>query len=309
MNKMERKSGNHQYHVPVLLRQSVDGLITNRSGVYVDATFGGGGHSSEILNQLSDTGKLFAFDQDEEAHQNAFIDERFQLIKSNFKFFENYLKFYQVLPIDGILADIGVSSHHFDAAKRGFSIRFDEPLDMRMDKNSTINAQIILNEWDEKKIADILFHYGELKNSRLLASKIVKYRSDKNIETPNDLRLALKGSVKPHLEKSMLVQLFQAIRIEVNDELEALKGLLLSSISSIKTGGKLVVISYHSLEDRIVKNFMRSGNFEGKIEKDLFGNIKSPFEPTSSKPIMPDEEELNLNPRSRSARLRIAIKK
>lgn len=298
----------HGYHIPVLLQQTVDGLITNPGGVYADLTYGGGGHAREILNRLTQKGKLYAFDQDEEALANKIPDERLTLIQSNYRFFENYLKFDKVLPIDGILADLGVSSHQFDAGYRGFSIRFDEPLDMRMNKSAGLNAQKVINEYEENKLADVFYQYGELKNSRLLANKIVKYRGLQPIVTPTDLKKALQGSVKPHLEKSMLVQLFQAVRIEVNDELGALKTLLQSSVEVLKKDGRLVIISYHSLEDRLVKNFLRSGNFEGKIEKDLYGNIKAPFQPFTNKPIVPDENEIEQNPRSRSAKLRIGIK-
>lgn len=298
----------HGYHIPVLLQQSVDGLITNPDGVYADLTYGGGGHAAEILKRLTQNGKLYAFDQDEEAIANKLPDERLTLIQSNYRFFENYLKFDKVIPIDGIIADIGVSSHQFDSAERGFSIRFDEPLDMRMNKSAKLNAQIVLNEYDEKHLADVLYQFGELKNSRLLANKIVKFRSLNPIVTPTDIKKAVAGCVKPHLEKSMLVQLFQAIRIEVNDELGALQILLQSSIHVLKPGGRLVIISYHSLEDRLVKNFIRSGNFEGSIEKDLYGNVKAPFKQLHQKPIIPDESEIELNPRSRSAKLRIGIK-
>lgn len=298
----------HGYHIPVLLQQTVDGLITNPGGVYADLTYGGGGHAAEILNRLTQKGKLYAFDQDEEALANKIPDDRLMLIQSNYRFFENYLKFDKVLPIDGILADLGVSSHQFDAGYRGFSIRFDEPLDMRMNKSAGLNAQKVLNQYEENQLADVFYQYGELKNSRLLASKIVKYRGLQPIVTPSDLKKALQGSVKPHLEKAMMVQLFQAVRIEVNDELGALKALLQSSVDALKQDGRLVIISYHSLEDRLVKNFLRSGNFDGKIEKDLYGNVKAPFKPLTTKPIVPNEKEIEKNPRSRSAKLRIGIK-
>lgn len=298
----------HGYHIPVLLQQTVDGLITNPGGVYADLTYGGGGHAAEILNRLTQKGKLYAFDQDEEALANKIPDDRLMLIQSNYRFFENYLKFDKVLPIDGILADLGVSSHQFDAGYRGFSIRFDEPLDMRMNKSAGLNAQKVLNQYEENQLADVFYQYGELKNSRLLASKIVKYRGLQPIVTPSDLKKALQGSVKPHLEKAMMVQLFQAVRIEVNDELGVLKALLQSSVDALKQDGRLVIISYHSLEDRLVKNFLRSGNFDGKIEKDLYGNVKAPFKPLTTKPIVPNEKEIEKNPRSRSAKLRIGIK-
>jgi 16S rRNA (cytosine1402-N4)-methyltransferase len=299
----------HGYHIPALLQQTVDGLITDPDGVYVDVTYGGGGHSKEILERLTQKGKLYAFDQDEEAIANKIPDERLRLIKSNYRFFENYLVQDKVVPIDGILADIGVSSHQFDTGKRGFSIRFDEPLDMRMDTSAELDALTVLNEYEENKLADVLYLYGELHNSRLLAAKIVKARQVNRIVTPTDLKNAIAGSTKPQLEKDQLVQLFQAIRIEVNDELEVLKILLEGSLRVLKPGGRIAVISYHSLEDRLVKNFFKSGNFEGKIETDVFGNVKSPIKPLHNKPIIPDKNEIEKNPRSRSAKLRIGIKK
>jgi 16S rRNA (cytosine1402-N4)-methyltransferase len=294
------------YHIPVLLQQTVDGLITNPDGVYVDVTYGGGGHSREILKRLTQKGKLYAFDQDEEAIANKIPDERLTLIKSNYQFFENYLQ--EVIPIDGILADIGVSSHQFDAGYRGFSIRFDEPLDMRMDHTAALNAQTVLNEYEEKKLADVLYKFGELHNSRQLASKIVKARSNHKLVTPTDLKNAITGATKPHLEKALLVQMFQAIRIEVNNELEVLKVLLYASLRVLKPGGRIAVMSYHSLEDRLVKNFFKTGNLEGKVEKDFFGNVVSPIQPLFTKPIIPDDNEIEKNPRSRSAKLRIGVK-
>ncbi len=296
----------NKYHIPVLLQQTVDGLITNLDGVYADVTYGGGGHSREILKRLTQKGKLYAFDQDEEAFANKLPDERLTLIKSNYQFFENYLQ--DVIPIDGILADIGVSSHQFDAGYRGFSIRFDEPLDMRMDNTSALNAQTVLNEYDEKKLADVLYQFGELYNSRQLASKIVRARTLNRIVTPTDLKNAISGSTKPHLEKALLVQMFQAIRIEVNNELEVLKTLLEASLRVLKPGGRIAIMSYHSLEDRLVKNFFKSGNFEGKVEKDFYGNIITPITSLTSKPIVPDDKEIEINPRSRSAKLRIGVK-
>ncbi len=298
----------HGYHIPVLLKQTVDGLITDPGGVYVDVTYGGGGHSAEILNRLTQKGKLYAFDQDDDAIANKLPDERLTLIKSNYRFFENYLVQDGIIPIDGILADIGVSSHQFDTGNRGFSIRFDEPMDMRMDTSAKLNAQIILNEYDEKQLADVFYYYGELRNSRLLASKIVKARKLETIITPSDLKKAIAGSTKPQLEKDQLVQLFQAIRIEVNDELEVLKVLLEGSLRVLKPGGRIAIMSYHSLEDRLVKNFFKSGNLEGKIEKDIYGNVQAPIKSLTTKPIIPDDEEIEKNPRSRSAKLRIGIK-
>jgi 16S rRNA (cytosine1402-N4)-methyltransferase len=284
----------------------VDGLITNPDGVYADVTYGGGGHSREMLKRLTQKGKLFAFDQDDEAIANRLPDERLILIKSNYQFFENYLQ--EVIPIDGILADIGVSSHQFDAGYRGFSIRFEEPLDMRMDNSKELNAQVVLNDYDEKSLANVLYQYGELHNSRQLASKIIKARSQQRIITPANLKDAIKGSTKPHLEKDLMVKIFQAIRIEVNDELEVLKTLLEASLRVLKPGGRIAIMSYHSLEDRLVKNFFKSGNFEGKLEKDLYGNIITPITSLTSKPIVPDDQEIEKNPRSRSAKLRIGVK-
>jgi 16S rRNA (cytosine1402-N4)-methyltransferase len=284
----------------------VDGLITNPDGVYADVTYGGGGHSREMLKRLTQKGKLFAFDQDDEAIANRLPDERLILIKSNYQFFENYLQ--EVIPIDGILADIGVSSHQFDAGYRGFSIRFEEPLDMRMDNSKALNAQVVLNDYDEKSLANVLYQYGELHNSRQLASKIIKARSQQRIITPANLKDAIKGSTKPHLEKDLMVKIFQAIRIEVNDELEVLKTLLEASLRVLKPGGRIAIMSYHSLEDRLVKNFFKSGNFEGKLEKDLYGNIITPITSLTSKPIVPDDQEIEKNPRSRSAKLRIGVK-
>jgi 16S rRNA (cytosine1402-N4)-methyltransferase len=298
----------HGYHIPVLLQQTVDGLITDPDGVYADVTYGGGGHSAEILKRLTQKGKLYAFDQDEEAIANKIPDARLILIKTNYRFFENYLVQDKVVPINGILADIGVSSHQFDTGNRGFSIRFDEPLDMRMDTSAPLNAQVVLNEYEEKKLADVFYYYGELRNSRLLASKIVQARKVEPIVTPSDLKKAISGTTKPQLEKDQLVQLFQAIRIEVNDELEVLKILLESSLRVLKPGGRIAIMSYHSLEDRLVKNFFKSGNFEGKLEKDFYGNVQSPIKPFTVKPIVPDKNEIEKNPRSRSAKLRIGIK-
>jgi 16S rRNA (cytosine1402-N4)-methyltransferase len=302
----EHEDTDIKYHIPVLLQQTVDGLITNPDGVYADVTYGGGGHSREILKRLTQKGKLYAFDQDDEAIANKLPDERLILIKSNYQFFENYLQ--EVIPIDGILADIGVSSHQFDAGYRGFSIRFEEPLDMRMDNSKELNAQVVLNDYDEKSLANVLYQYGELHNSRQLTSKIIKARSQQRIITPANLKDAIKGSTKPHLEKDLMVKIFQAIRIEVNDELEVLKKLLEASLRVLKPGGRIAIMSYHSLEDRLVKNFFKSGNFEGKLEKDLYGNIITPITSLTSKPIVPDDQEIEKNPRSRSAKLRIGVK-
>lgn len=303
-----QSGGNGEYHIPVLLQEAVTALITKDDGVYVDLTFGGGGHSSAILERLSEKGKLFAFDQDEDAFRNKPNDERLILIKANFRFFENYLRYHQVTAVDGVLADLGVSSHQFDTGSRGFSVRFDAPLDMRMDRMQPLDAQKLLNEYDEKQLADVFYYYGELRNARQLAARIVQVRKQQPIATTADLKLALKGMFKPQHEKDLIIQVFQALRIEVNGELDALKEMLEQSARVIKPGGKLVVISYHSLEDRLVKNFLRAGNFEGNQQKDLYGNVNAPFRPEQAKAITASEEELNRNPRSRSARMRIGIR-
>lgn len=303
-----QSGGSGEYHIPVLLQEAVTALITKEDGVYVDLTFGGGGHSSAILERLSETGKLFAFDQDEDAFRNKPNDERLILIKANFRFFENYLRYHQVTAVDGVLADLGVSSHQFDTGSRGFSVRFNAPLDMRMDRSQLLNAQKVLNEYDEKQLADVFYYFGELRNARQLAERIVQVRKQKPIVTSADLKNALKGMFKPQYEKDLMKQVFQALRIEVNGELDALKEMLEQSARIIKPGGKMVVISYHSLEDRLVKNFMRAGNFEGNQQKDLYGNLHAPFRAEQAKAISASDEELNRNPRSRSARMRIGIR-
>lgn len=306
MNSQQEGSG--EYHIPVLLQEAITALITKNDGIYVDLTFGGGGHSSAILGKLTGTGKLFAFDQDEEALRNKPNDERLILIKANFRFFENYLRYHQINAVDGVLADLGVSSHQFDTGSRGFSIRYDAPLDMRMDRMQPLNAQKVLNEYDEKQLANVFYYYGELRNARQLAARIVQVRKQQPIVTTADLKHALKGMFKPQHEKDLMIQVFQAIRIEVNGELDALKEMLEQSARIIKPGGKLVVISYHSLEDRLVKNFLRAGNFEGEQQKDLFGNVLALFKPEHAKAITASEEEVKRNPRSRSARMRVGIR-
>lgn len=300
--------GSGAYHIPVLLQEAVAALITKNDGIYVDLTFGGGGHSSAILDKLTETGKLFAFDQDEDAFRHKPNDERLILIKANFRFFENYLRYHQINQVDGVLADLGVSSHQFDTGSRGFSVRYDAPLDMRMDRMQPLNAQKVLNEYDEKQLADVFYYYGELRNARLLAARIVQARKQQPIITTADLKHALKGMFKPKYEKDLMIQVFQSIRIEVNGELDALKEMLEQSARVIKPSGKLVVISYHSLEDRLVKNFLRAGNFEGKQQKDLYGNVHAPFRLEHAKAITASEEEVKRNPRSRSARMRIGVK-
>ncbi len=297
-----------EYHKPVLLKECIDGLNINPEGIYVDVTFGGGGHSKEILKHLT-TGKLYAFDQDEEAVKNKINDERFVLIKQNFKYLKNFLKMYNALPIDGLLADLGVSSHQFDEGGRGFSIRFDAKLDMRMDVNTKLTAADILNTYSEEDLKRIFKMYGEVDNSGRLAYAIYHSRKEKQIETVNDLKAAIGKCVKRGRENQYYAQVFQALRIEVNKELDALQDLLLQSLDVLKEGGRLVVISYHSLEDRLVKNIMRSGKFEGEVEKDFYGNQITPFKQITRKPITPGDEENAENSRARSAKLRIAEKK
>ena len=297
-----------QYHQPVLLKDCIDGLNINPKGIYVDVTFGGGGHSREILKHLT-TGKLYAFDQDEDALKNKIDDERFVLIKQNFKYLKNFLKMYNALPIDGLLADLGVSSHQFDEADRGFSTRFDSKLDMRMDRNSKITAADILNSYSEEELKRIFKQYGEVDNAGRLAYAIFHSRKEKKIETINDLKSAIEKCVKRGRENQYYAQVFQALRIEVNNELDVLKDLLTQSLEVLKPGGRLVVIAYQSLEDRLVKNIIRSGKFEGEIDKDFFGNQLTPFKAITRKPITPNESEILENSRARSAKLRIAEKK
>ena len=296
-----------QYHQPVLLKDCIDGLNINPKGIYVDVTFGGGGHSREILKHLT-TGKLYAFDQDEDATKNKIDDERFVLIKQNFRYLKNFLKMYNALPIDGLLADLGVSSHQFDEADRGFSTRFDAKLDMRMDRNSKLTAADILNTYSEEELKRIFKLYGEVDNAGRLAYQVFHSRKEKQIETVNDLKEAIVKCVKRGRENQYYAQVFQALRIEVNKELDVLKDLLMQCIEVLKPGGRLVVISYQSLEDRLVKNIIRSGKFEGEVEKDFFGNQLTPFKAITRKPIVPSDSEITENSRARSAKLRIAEK-
>lgn len=294
------------YHVPVLLQESIDGLNIKSDGIYVDVTFGGGGHSREILSRLGKNGHLYSFDQDADAEKNIIADDRFTFVRSNFRYLRNWMRYYGVEAIDGLLADLGVSSHHFDDETRGFSFRFDAPLDMRMNKRAGKTAADIVNEYDEAKLADVFFLYGELKNSRRIANAIAAYRQQKRIETTGDLMAATEKMMRTEKEKKDLARLFQALRIEVNLEMDALRDMLNSASQLLKSGGRLSVITYHSLEDRIVKNVMKAGNAEGKIEKDFFGRVSSPFRLVNNKVITPQEDELQNNPRSRSAKLRIA---
>ncbi|UKK48803.1 16S rRNA (cytosine(1402)-N(4))-methyltransferase RsmH [Prevotella sp. E9-3] len=304
------------YHVPVLLHESIDGLAIQPNGIYVDVTFGGGGHSKEILRRLGPKGHLFSFDQDADAEKNIVNDDRFTFVRSNFRYLKNWMRYYKVDHIDGLLADLGVSSHHFDDEERGFSFRYDAPLDMRMNQRAGTTAAEILNNYSEEQLADILYIYGELKQARKLAKTIVKARAKKSIETTGDLLTILGveaieenaqlSIVNAQLKKD-LARLFQAMRIEVNHEMEALKEMLTSAQELLGKGGRLSVITYHSLEDRIVKNMMKAGNAEGKVEQDFFGRVNAPLK-MIEKVITPSADELEQNPRSRSAKLRIAEK-
>ena len=296
------------YHIPVLLHPSIDGLNIHEGGVYIDVTFGGGGHSREILSRLSPDCRLFSFDQDADAEKNiqADDDQRFQFVRSNFRYLKNWMRYYGVEHIDGLLADLGVSSHHFDDETRGFSFRFDAPLDMRMNKRDGMTAADIVNTYDEQRLADIFYLYGEMKNSRKIASLLVKQRQQRPILTTQDFINCLEPLFKREREKKDMAKLFQALRIEVNHEMDALKRMLEQTTSVLKPGGRLVVLTYHSLEDRMVKNFMKSGNCEGKVEQDFFGNRNTPFKLVNNKVIVPDEQEIADNPRSRSAKLRAA---
>jgi 16S rRNA (cytosine1402-N4)-methyltransferase len=295
------------YHVPVLLRESVDGLAIQPDGVYVDVTFGGGGHSKEILSRLGSKGHLYSFDQDADAEKNIVNDDRFTFVRSNFRYLNNWMQYYGVEKIDGLLADLGVSSHHFDDETRGFSFRFDAPLDMRMNKRAGQTAADILNNYTEEQLADVFYLYGEIKNAKRIAKTICEYRQQKPLQTTADLREATSPIIHPEREKKETAKLYQALRIEVNHEMEALRDMLLSATKLLRQGGRLSVITYHSLEDRIVKNVMKAGNAEGKIEQDFYGRLHSPFH-LVNKVATPSEEEVQSNPRSRSAKLRIAEK-
>ena len=294
-----------EYHNPVLLKESVDGLKIKPNGIYVDVTFGGGGHSKEILSRLNDEGKLFAFDQDADAAQNAIDDERFVLVPQNFRHIKRYLRFYGVKKVDGILADLGVSSHQFDEAERGFSTRFDAELDMRMNQSGELSAYNVINDYSEEQLSDLFFLYGELRNARAIASKIVQKRSVKKIKTSFELKEVLADFIPKSKEHKILAQIFQAVRIEVNQEIEVLKEFLMQVPELLNEEGRLSVISYHSLEDRLVKRFIKNGLFEGEPEKDFFGNVNVPLK-NVGKMIVPSAEEIKNNNRARSAKLRIA---
>lgn len=296
------------YHKSVLLKESVDGLDIQPNGIYVDVTFGGGGHSREILKRL-DSGRLVAFDQDADAVDNEIEDDRFLLVRQNFRYLRNFLKLHRALPFNGLLADLGVSSHQFDAGGRGFSIRFDGPLDMRMNQKVGVSAKEVLNEYEEDQLLKIFRVYGEIKQAGRLVNLIVKNRLNEPIETTSQL-IGLLEAIAPFKKQNQFyAQVFQALRIEVNDELKALEEMLVQASEGLAPGGRLVVISYHSLEDRLVKNFFKTGNFQGDLEKDFFGNIQRPLDPLSGKVIIPTEQEIQENPRARSAKMRIAVKR
>lgn len=297
------------YHVPVLLNESIEGMNLQPGGIYVDVTFGGGGHSKEILRRMDEASHLYSFDQDEDAEKNIVDDARFTFVRSNFRYLYNFLRYYGVEEVDAILADLGVSSHHFDDSERGFSFRFDGKLDMRMNKRSGLTAADVVNTYDEERLADIFYLYGELKNSRKLASVIVKARSERPIATIGDFLDLVKPLFGREREKKELAKVFQALRIEVNQEMEALKEMLQAAAEMLKPGGRLAVITYHSLEDRMVKNMMKTGNTEGKAVQDFFGNVQTPFKLINNKVIVASDDEVTRNPRSRSAKLRIAEKK
>ncbi|WP_312194723.1 16S rRNA (cytosine(1402)-N(4))-methyltransferase RsmH [Epilithonimonas vandammei] len=295
------------YHNPVLLKQSVDALVTNPDGIYVDCTFGGGGHSREILSRLSDKGRLFSFDQDLDALKNAIDDPRFTLVNQNFRFLENSMLAYGISQVDGILADLGVSSHQFDEAERGFSTRSNAPLDMRMNVMQGLDAKKIINDYEEEDLANIFYQYGELRESRKLAREIVHHRKTKKINTTEDLK-NLFSYIPAFKQNKFFAQVFQAIRIEVNQELEVLKEMLVQSYKILKIEGRLVVISYHSLEDRLVKRFLKNGMFEGEPQRDIYGNYAKAFDLLKTKAIIPDDKEIEENSRARSAKMRIGIK-
>ena len=297
-----------EYHNPVLLKESVDGLNIKPDGIYVDVTFGGGGHSKEILTRLGPNGKLFAFDQDEDALENALDDERFVLINENFRFIKRFLRFHNVKSVDGILADLGVSSHQFDIAERGFSTRFDAELDMRMSQKNDLNAYRVVNEYDQTNLRRVFLDYGELKNAPAIARVIIEAREEEPIKNTEQLKIVLGRFLPAHKSHKILAQMYQAIRIEVNQEMDVLKEFLEQSLEILNPGGRLSVISYHSLEDRLVKRLMKNGMFEGEPERDFFGNFSVPFK-TIGKLIVPDFQEIKINNRARSAKLRIAEKR
>ena len=291
------------YHIPALLAESMDGLAIKPDGTYVDVTFGGGGHSRAILERLGPTGRLLGMDQDMDAWENRLVDDRFTFVHGNFAYLKNFLRYHGITHVDGILADLGVSFHHFDEVERGFTFRADAPLDMRMNRNAPFTASELVNSYSEERLADVLYLYGELRQSRRLASALVKARP---LTTTGALVEAVRPLLKPSQEKKELSMVFQALRIEVNGELEVLRKLLTQSLEVLRPGGRLAIITYHSLEDRLVKNFMRAGNIEGKVEKDFYGRVKAPLRVVNNKVIAPSDDEVERNPRSRSAKLRVA---
>lgn len=297
------------YHIPVLLNETVDGLNIRPNGIYVDVTFGGGGHSREILRRLGNDGHLYSFDQDADAEQNIPNgDERFTFVRSNFRYLKNWMRYYEVEQVDGVLADLGVSSHHFDAEERGFSFRFDAPLDMRMNERAGTTAADIVNNYSDEQLSNVFYLYGEMKNSRRIAAAIVKARAMGKIATINDLLCVVKPLMPREREKKDLARVFQALRIEVNHEMDALQEMLEATLKVLRPGGRLSVLTYHSLEDRMVKNFIRSGRIDGKVQQDFFGKRLTPWKAINNKVILPSEKEQSENPRSRSAKLRIAEK-
>ena len=296
------------YHIPALLDACMAGLAVQPDGTYVDVTFGGGGHSRAILERLGDKGRLYAFDQDEDACVNRIEDNRFTFVRSNFRFLKNFMRYYDVDSIDGLLADLGVSFHHFDASERGFSFRFDGALDMRMNRRARTTAADIIESYTQEQLSDIFYLYGELRSARKIAGAVVSARRVQKIDTTTRLVEVVSPYIDKRQEKKELAQLFQALRIEVNQEMEALRRMLLSACELVRPGGRIAILTYHSLEDRLVKNFFKTGNFEGRVEKDFFGRIESPLRPVNNKVIEPDDDEVFRNPRARSAKLRIAEK-
>ena len=296
------------YHIPAMLKETIDGLVTNPDGVYVDLTFGGGGHSKAILEKLSDKGRLIAFDQDEDSLRNLIDDERFIFVQANFKFITNFLKYHDCYPVDGVLADLGVSFHQFDDSERGFSIRFDGPLDMRMKQDSDLTAYKVINEYTDLELTRIFKQYGDIKEAYKIARKIERVRKDKPIQTTQELKNVVEEFVRKGAYSKFYAKVFQAIRIEVNKEMDTLERMLSQLEGVLIEGGRLAIISYHSLEDKLVKNLIKSGNLQGDVEKDFFGNVQRPFVEINRKVLVPSEEEVVLNNRSRSAKLRIAEK-
>ena len=296
------------YHIPALLDACMAGLAVQPDGTYVDVTFGGGGHSRAILERLGDKGRLYAFDQDEDACVNRIEDNRFTFVRSNFRFLKNFMRYYDVDSIDGLLADLGVSFHHFDASERGFSFRFDGALDMRMNRRARTTAADIIESYTQEQLSDIFYLYGELRSARKIAGAVVSARRVQKIDTTTRLVEVVSPYIDKRQEKKELAQLFQALRIEVNQEMEALRRMLLSACELVRPGGRIAILTYHSLEDRLVKNFFKTGNFEGRVEKDFFGRIESPLRPVNNKVIVPDDDEVIRNPRARSAKLRTAEK-